>query len=190
MGKKKSLKKADRALERLAAKLEKAESKARRWKAEAKRLEAEAEKSTRQLKKLRRRLGAARSAAAPVGAIAEAPAPTPIAAPRPAPASGRTSGPPSGSSLGSADPIPVAVVGDIAVLTGIEQAPAAELGTIEQALGEAAEDTGAHRAAAPSGGDRPDASWTVTALRVAAREQGVSGYSRRTKAELIRLLSE
>lgn len=35
----------------------------------------------------------------------------------------------------------------------------------------------------------PDASWTVTRLRAAAREQGIAGYSRRSKAELLQLLT-
>lgn len=34
----------------------------------------------------------------------------------------------------------------------------------------------------------PDDSWTVTALRVAAREQGITGYSRKSKADLLALL--
>lgn len=35
----------------------------------------------------------------------------------------------------------------------------------------------------------PDESWTVTRMRAAAREQGVAGYSRKTKAQLLAELS-
>jgi hypothetical protein len=40
-------------------------------------------------------------------------------------------------------------------------------------------------AASPSGPSSPDESWTVAALRAEARKRGLTGYSRKTKAELL-----
>jgi lysophospholipase len=38
---------------------------------------------------------------------------------------------------------------------------------------------------APRAGSRPDDSWTVTALRAEARRRGLTGYSRKSKADLL-----
>src|SRR5262245_19812057 len=38
---------------------------------------------------------------------------------------------------------------------------------------------------AAAGGSVPDENWTVTALRAEARSRGITGYSRKTKAELL-----
>jgi predicted membrane-bound mannosyltransferase len=37
----------------------------------------------------------------------------------------------------------------------------------------------------PTASNAPDESWTVTALRAEARRRGVTGYSRKTKAQLL-----
>jgi chromosome segregation ATPase len=76
---------------------------------------------------------------------------------------------------------PVVEVGEVAEATGLVVAPAVEIGTVEEAVEEIA---------GAGDGARPDVTWTVTALRVAARDRGITGYSRRTKAELLRLLTE
>jgi chromosome segregation ATPase len=76
---------------------------------------------------------------------------------------------------------PAPAVGELAGATGLVIAPAAEVETVEAAV---------EQAAAAADGTHPDLTWTVTALRVAARERGIAGYSRRTKAELVGLLTE
>jgi hypothetical protein len=42
--------------------------------------------------------------------------------------------------------------------------------------------------AAPGAPDVPDGSWTVARLRTEARDRGITGYSRKPKDELVRLL--
>ncbi len=41
------------------------------------------------------------------------------------------------------------------------------------------------RAVPPSGTSGPDESWTVAALRAEAKKRGLTGYSRKTKAQLL-----
>jgi colicin import membrane protein len=86
--------------------------------------------------------------------------------------------------------LPVVEVGEVAEVTGIAIAPATELATLEAAVQDAALPGAGAREDARTGGGTPDVTWTVTALRVAAREKGIPGYSRRPKAELVRLLTE
>lgn len=41
------------------------------------------------------------------------------------------------------------------------------------------------QSAVPAGEQVPDESWTVTRLRAAARDQGITGFSRKSKAQLL-----
>ncbi|GAB7005751.1 hypothetical protein JCM18899A_32240 [Nocardioides sp. AN3] len=81
---------------------------------------------------------------------------------------------------------PAVEVGELAETTGVAVAPATELGRLEQTIAEAA--TG--EAPGPGSHATPDATWTLTALQVAAEERGIVDYSRHTRDELLRLLAE
>ena len=158
---KKAAKRTEREIAALTARVERAEAKTERWKERAKQSDAAARESAKELTKLRRRLEKA------LAAPAAAPAAAPVVEEEKA-----------------------VEVGDVAEATGLAIAPATELATLEDAVQEA----GRHVATTEDGpaGDRqvPDVTWTVTALRVAARDKGISGYSRRSKTELLRLLTE
>jgi hypothetical protein len=64
--------------------------------------------------------------------------------------------------------VPLAATATRAATPAVTSAPATEPATL---------------AANPNGG--PDDSWTVTRLRAEARARGVSGYSRKTKVQLL-----
>lgn len=81
-------------------------------------------------------------------------------------------------------------VGEVADVTGVVVAPAVDLDTLEAAVEESARESGPELAEGAGDDGSPDAGWTLTALRVAAQERGITDYATRTKAELLRLLAE